>query len=64
MATMKSTECATLLGMRNELKQDGIKVDELSSIEVIDLWLEAAQVYHQELRGVKINEQTTRGTIG
>lgn len=51
---------ATILGMKEDLKEDGVPVEKLNDLEIIDLWLYAAQVYHKELRGVSFNEQVKR----
>lgn len=40
--------------MRAELVNDGYAAEELTEFEVLDLWLEACQAYHKELRGVVI----------
>lgn len=58
---MKTNE--TIKGMMEDLREDGVKVEELNELDIIGLWLEAAQVYHKNLRGVKFNEQTTTGKI-
>lgn len=56
---MKCAKKDTIEEMREELVNDGYEAEALTRFEVIDLWLEAAQEYHKNLRGVKF-EQTKK----